>query len=311
MSATAANKIAITPRSLSEAGHSALSPLTEHGYELIYPAPGKTPSESDLIQAMPGCVGWLAGVEPISAKVIQQASDLKVISRNGVGVENIDMDAARSRDIVIERALGANTRGVAELAISLMLDCFRSVAQSDAHLREGDWKRKIGIEAEGRVMGIVGCGAIGRCVAELALGLGMKVIAYDPYPLDGYAPERFCFASLEEVFSESQVISFHCPPGEKALVNQQQVDNMRDGVYLINTARAELLDDDAVLAGLESGRIAALATDVFHQEPPKPSALLSHANVIQTPHAGGYTVESVEKATRQAVENILSVLEKV
>lgn len=302
-------KIAITPRSLSGAGHPALSLLTERGYEIVFPAPGKTPSEEDLLRAVPGCVGWLAGVEPIGAKVLSAADGLRVISRNGVGVDNIDLQAAQARGVRIERAMGANARGVAELAVTLMLSAFRHVPWSDARLHGGDWQRRIGIEAEGRTLGIVGCGAIGRQVAEIALAMGMKVVGYDPFPNPGFAPVGFRYADLAEVLAVSDAVTLHCPPGDQPILTAQSLATMKHGVTVINTARAELVDDAALLAALDSGQVGVLATDVFHAEPPPPSALLAHDRVILTPHAGGFTEESVDRATRSAVENILKVLE--
>lgn len=302
-------RIAVTPRSLSAAGHPALSLLTDRGYEIIYPAPGKTPSEDDLLQSVPGCVGWLAGVEPISPAVLTAAEGLKVISRNGTGVDNIDLRVAGDLGIRVERAMGANARGVAELAITLMLSAFRSVPWSDAALRRGDWQRRIGVEAQGRTLGVIGCGAIGREVADLALGLGMWVVGYDPYPSNSFARPGFRFAPLDEALTQADAISFHCPPGARPILDAETIARLRPGVIVVNTARAELIDDTAMLAALEAGQVGGLATDVFRKEPPEPSPLLAHPRVIQTPHAGGFTEESVDRATRVAVENLLKVLE--
>lgn len=302
-------RIAVTPRSLSAAGHPALSLLTERGYDIVYPSPGKTPSEDDLLRSVPGCVGWLAGVEPISPAVLAAAKGLRVISRNGTGVDNIDLAVAGEHGIRVERAMGANARGVAELAVTLMLSAFRSVPWSDANLRRGDWQRRIGIEAQGRTLAVIGCGAIGREVADLALGLGMWVIGYDSFPSNSFARPGFHFAPLEEALTKADAISLHCPPGGAPILDAAMIGRLRRGVVVVNTARAELIDDAAMLAALESGHVAGLATDVFRTEPPEPSALLTHPRVIQTPHAGGFTEESVERATRVAVENLLKVLE--
>ena len=302
-------RIAVTPRSLSAAGHPALSMLTSRGYEIVYPAPGKTPSEEDLLRAVPGCVGWLAGVEPISPTVLAAAKGLRVISRNGTGVDNIDLAVAGEHGIKVERAMGANARGVAELAITLMLSAFRSVPWSDAHLRRGDWQRRIGIEAQGRTLAVIGCGAIGREVADLALGLGMWVVGYDPFPSNSFVRPGFRFAPLEQALTSADAISLHCPPGAAPILDEAMIARLKRGVVVVNTARAELVDDAALLAALESGQVGGLATDVFRTEPPEPSALLAHPRVIQTPHAGGFTEESVDRATRVAVENLLKVLE--
>lgn len=302
-------KIAVTPRSLSGSGNSALSVLIERGYEIVFPAPGKTPSEEELLRAVPGCVGWIAGVEPITPRVLSAAKELRVISRNGTGVDNIDLDAAQAQGIIVERAVGANARGVAELAITLMLSVFRSVPWSNGLLQKGDWNRRIGIEAQGRTLAVIGCGAIGREVADLALGLGMWVIGYDPQISNSFARPGFRFASLEEALTTADAISFHCPPGDSPILDANILRKLKRGVVVVNTARAELIDEDAMLAALDSGQVAGLATDVFRKEPPDLSPLLLHEKVILTPHAGGFTEESVERATRVAVENLLRVLE--
>lgn len=302
-------QIAVTPRSLSAAGHPALSPLMRGGYEIVYPAPGRTPSEEELLQSIPGCVGWLAGVEPISPAVLGAARGLRVISRNGTGVDNIDLGAARDLGIRVERATGANARGVAELAITLMLSAFRSVPWADACLRRGDWQRTIGIEAQGRTLAVIGCGAIGREVADLAIGLGMRVVGFDPFPPRAFTRPGFRFATRDEALTSADAISLHCPPGDAPILDAEMIARLKRGVVVVNTARAELVDDAAMLAGLQSEQIGGFATDVFRKEPPEPSPLLAHPRVIQTPHAGGFTEESVERATRVAVENLLRALE--
>ncbi|WDZ79083.1 phosphoglycerate dehydrogenase (plasmid) [Ensifer adhaerens] len=301
-------RIAITPRSLSGSGHPILSRLMDEGFEIVFPAPGKTPSEEDLLRAIPGCVGWLAGVEPISVRVLDAAKDLRVISRNGTGVDNIDLREAEARGITVERAMGANARGVAELAVGLLLSSYRHIPWSHQQLAKGEWRRRIGQEVKGRTLAVIGCGAIGREVVGMALGLGMEVIGYDPYPNDRFAPPGFRFAELEDALVSADAVSFHCPPGEKPILDGTMISRMKKGVIIVNTARAELIDDAAMLAALDSGQVSTLATDVFHSEPPESSSLLSHERVILTPHAGGFTEESVDRATSVAVDNLLKNL---
>ena len=138
----------------------------------------------------------------------------------------------------------------------------------------------------------------------------MQVLGYDPFPPGGFEAEGVRLATLEDALENCDAVSLHCPPAEWPIINGDRLARMRRGVTVINTARAELVDDGAMLAALESGQVAAYATDVFHCEPPQMSALLTHERVIATPHAGGLTEESVERATRAAVENLLRVLEE-
>jgi D-3-phosphoglycerate dehydrogenase len=161
----------------------------------------------------------------------------------------------------------------------------------------------------GQVRGIIGCGQIGRRVASLALGLGMKVLAFDEYPLASFNPSPdFTWAPLETVLSSSQIITLHMPPSNRPVLGAEAIGLLREGAIVINTARASLIDDSAMLSALDSGRVDTLATDVFSSEPPAPSTLISHPRVITTPHIGGYTKESVDRATEAAVDNLLKVL---
>jgi len=305
------SRVLITPRSVTRNGHPALARLEAVGCELIFCTPGVQPDEAELLGLVPGCVGYLAGVEKISARVLDAAKDLKVIARNGAGIDNIDLEAARRTGVKIVPAAGANARGVAELTIALMLALARDVAFSDAQMKRTDWQRRRGIELRGRTLGIVGCGHIGQKVAALALALGMKVLAYDPYADGAFRPQgEFRYADLGEVFSASDVVSFHCPapPDGKLLVTRESLATMRKGVYLINTARAGLLDEQALLEGLNDGHVAGLALDVFAVEPPGENALVRHDRVVATPHLGGYTTESIARAVEAAVQAILDHL---
>lgn len=303
-------RIAITPRSLSEHGHAALEPLTEAGYELVFPSPGRQPTEAELRAVLPGCVGYLAGVEPVGRALLEAASPtLRVISRNGVGTDAIDRAAAAEHGIAVRVAEGANAEGVAELAIALMLAATRHLPAADRAIKAGGWRRRAGVELRGRALGLVGAGRIGRRVAELALGLGMRVRAFDAFPDDGFRPRGdFAYAPLEDVLAGADVVSLHCPPAAEPLIGSRQIATMTPGALLINTARAGLVDEGAVLAALESGRLGGYATDVFVQEPPELTPLLLRDDVVTTPHVGGYTAESVDRAARAAVDNLLDEL---
>jgi phosphoglycerate dehydrogenase-like enzyme len=155
-------KVLISPRSLTRDGHPALDLLKEAGHEVVFCTPGKQPSEEELLRLLPGCVGFLAGVETISEKALESAKDLKVISRNGTGVDNIDLEAAERLGIAICKTEGANAKGVAELTIGLMYALARFLPLHDAKMKNETWERKKGIELEGRVLGLVGCGQIGK-----------------------------------------------------------------------------------------------------------------------------------------------------
>lgn len=302
-------RIAVTPRSLSDGGHPALRELERAGYDLVYPSPGTVPSEEQIRAAVSDCVGYLAGTECLSGPLLEDLQRLKAISRNGVGVDSIDVAAAERLGINVVTAPGANSQGVAELTIALILAGNRSIPWHDARLKSGQWDRRVGIEVAGKVLGLIGCGQIGRRVATMALGLGMKVIAFDEYPLESFAPSPdFSWAPLNDVLSSSHVISLHMPPSEQPVLGANAIRLLQADTGVINTARASLIDDEAMLQALDSGQVAYLATDVFSSEPPAPSRLITHPRVITTPHIGGYTKESVDRATQAAVDNLLQAL---
>lgn len=306
------NEILVTPRSLSAGDDPSLRRLVEAGYSLRFGPVGRTPGEAELLHLLPGCIGWIAGVEPVSETVVARAAPtLRVISRNGVGVDNLPLSACDRLGVEVRRADGANAQGVAELTIALILAALRQIAFSDAALKRGAWERRRGVELRGATVGVVGLGAIGRRVARMASDLGAVVLACDPVapPLDIAA--NVTRTDFDAVVARASVITLHCPPlpSGAALIDGTTLGRMSPGVFLVNTARASLIDETAVLDALESGRLACYATDVFDVEPPGASRLVLSDRVIATPHIGGYTLESVAEASRVAVANLLESLE--
>ena len=243
-------KVLVTPRSLTRDGHPSLNLLREAGYEVIYSTPGKQPAEDELMKLLPDCIAYLAGVEKVSERVLESAKDLRVISRNGSGIDNIDLEAAERLNIRICKTEGANARGVAELTIGLMFSLVRAIPFHDEKMKREAWERRKGIELENRMMGLIGCGQIGKEVTLLALGLGMKVIAYRRHPDLSFSPsEKFSWVSFDQVLEESDIISLHRPasPSGKPVITGQVISRMKRGVYIINTSRASLIYEKAVL----------------------------------------------------------------
>lgn len=304
-------RILVTPRSLSNGGHPAMQPLLDAGFELVCPAPGATPTEAQLIAAIPDCLGWLCGVERVSSAVIENAPALRVISRNGTGVDNLPMLTLDQRGIAVTRAEGANARSVAELALTLALAGLRHVVPTHQGMKQGDWPRRIGREMAGARVGVVGLGAIGASFARFCLALGAQVHGFDPFaPADQIVDAAFRRTDLAGALEAMDVVSLHAPmPADgQALIGADLLARMAPGAVLVNTARAGLVDEAALLAALGAGHIGTYATDVFDTEPPQPSALLAHPRVILTSHIGGFTTESVERATAAAVANLLKAL---
>jgi len=307
-------KILVTPRSVTRSGHPSLDRLRAAGFEIIFSRPGLQPTEEELCSLLPDCTGYLAGVEPVTAKVIASAAMLRVISRNGTGVDNIDLAAAAARGIAVLRAEGANARGVAELTIGLIFALARRIPPCDAAMKRGDWERgSTGVELEGKTLGLIGCGRVGRLVAQLGLALGMEVMAFDAFPDPAFQPGNgFRCASLTEVLQAADFVSLHCPPapGGRPVLDAAALARMKPGAFLINSARYDVFDPDAVLTALDSDRLAGLALDAFDTEPPSDTRLVLHKSTIATPHTGGFTGGSIDRAMTAAVDQLLRELRR-
>lgn len=298
-------RILITPRSLTSDPPAALDQLRKAGHELVFCSAGQTPDEAELIALLPGVEGWLAGVEPVSPAVIAAADSLRVIARNGSGADNLPMAMLNARGIAVTRAMAANATGVAELALGLILAACRHLPVVAAGVRAGAWPRPKGREIEGTTVAIIGAGAIGRKVAAVMQQMGASVLAVDPASPDLGPDIRL--VSLPEALAEAEIITLHCPlPADgKPLID---AGRMRHGAILVNTARAGLVDESAILAALNGGTLSCYATDVFAQEPPRPGGIAEHPAVIATSHIGGLTEASVNRATVAAVQSLLAVL---
>jgi D-3-phosphoglycerate dehydrogenase / 2-oxoglutarate reductase len=297
-------RILVTPRSLSASEHPAIQLLRDQGWEVIFGPRGRLPEEAELLQLLPGCAGWLAGVEPISVRVLDAANQLQVISRNGSGIDNIPLEEAKGRGIAVLSAAGANAQGVAELTLGLALAAIRHFHLADRQLKEGKWARRLGSELNGKSALIVGFGKIGRLVARLLAAFGSSVSVVEPMAV---ATDPFAKVELSAGMRSADLVTLHCPPlpGGRPLITTELVARSRPGLILINCARRSLVDETAVLAGLETGQIEIYASDVFEEAAGDSSALIGHPKVIATPHLGAYTKESVDRAAVEAAENLI------
>lgn len=310
-------RILITPRSLTSGPHPQIDRLRHAGFEIATCTPNTLPTEEELISLLPGCTGWLAGIEPVSVKAINAARDLRIISRNGTGVDNLPMDVLVKKNIKVAIAGGANAAGVAELAIALIFSALRHIPAADAGIKDGAWPRRRGRELRDRTVAVIGCGAIGGEVARLLTALGAKVLAFDPacpninLAPDKFPPEKFRWVDLPTAFREADIVTLHCPLQRdgRPMLDWVALNSLRRGAIIVNTARAALIDEAALLAALIVGTIDGYATDVFDQEPPKDLTLARHERVIATSHIGGFTDESVDRATSIAVDHLLEALQ--
>lgn len=235
----------------------------------------------------------------VDGDLIAAAPRLRAIARAGTGVDNIDLEAASARGIVVFNAPGANSISVAEHTCALMLALARSIPRADASLKAGRWEKAdlTGIELRGKTLGLVGLGRVGREVALRARGFGMELLAHDPYIASHVAEElRVELVSLDELCARADFISLHVPstPATRRLFDADRFARVKPGARFINTARGDLVDGTALLAALESGRVAGAALDVFDTEPPQDRRLLAHPQVIATPHIAASTAEAQE-----------------
>ena len=250
----------------------------------------------------------------VTAEVIEAGGSLQVIGRAGVGVDNIDLDAATQKGIAVVNAPTGNTVAAAEHTIAMMMALARNIPQAHESLRRGEWTRSTftGIEVRNRVLGIIGLGKVGAEVARRANGLQMRVHGFDPFVSQEHA--NFLgleLVSLERIFQESDFICIHTPLTEstRGLIGEKEIVTMKSAVRILNTARGGLIDEDALFKAVEEGRVAGAALDVFSKEPPGDSPLLKNGKIIVTPHLGASTEEAQTEVAREVAEQVIAVLQ--
>ena len=306
-------KILVTPTSLQPGkGSPALERLQAYSDDLVFNELGRPLAEEELIPLLRDCDGYIAGLDQVSAKVIEACDRLKIISRYGAGVDRVDLEAAKKKGICVSNTPGANAEAVGELTFALLLAVARNIPKLNASTREGGWIRSTGTELFGKTMGVLGLGAIGKVTARCAAGFGMEVIAYDPYINDAYCTEHgIGNVSFEELIARADVIALHLPLMESThhLIDEAAIGKMKSGVILINASRGGLIDEAAACRALAEGKLGGLGLDAFEVEPPENSPLFAFDNVVVTPHTGAHTNEATANMADMAVDNLIEVLE--
>ncbi len=250
----------------------------------------------------------------ITAKVLEAAKNLKVIGRAGVGVDNIDLEAARERGITVVNAPQAATQAVAELVIGMMFALARSLTKADAAMKRGEWikKKLLGTELHGKTLGIIGMGRIGSRVGQLAKALGMEIVGYDPLIPAEEIERRGAkpLQTLDELYTVADVITLHVPltPQTRGMIGKEAFGKMKRGVIVLCAARGGVIDEDALLEALESGQVAGAGLDVFAKEPPGATPLVTHPNVLATPHIGAQTAEAQRRVAIDIATEVLAAL---
>lgn len=290
-----------------------LAKLEEEGFEVIG-KPGI--DENELIRTIPGYIALIirSGTK-ITDRVIDAASDLRVIGRAGTGLDNVDIDAATRKGIIVMNTPEANTISAAEHTISMLLSLSRNIPQAHFSLRKGEWNRKkfIGTEVYGKTLGIVGLGRIGSEVAKRAQAMGMRVIAYDPFVSRSRAEEiGVKLSEMEDLLPRVDYLTIHTPLTEhtKGLIGEKEFSLMKDGVRIINCARGKIIDENALYKVLKSGKVKGAALDVFEKGKPFGSPLLELDSVIATPHLGASTEEAQIRVASEIATQVADVLKR-
>jgi D-3-phosphoglycerate dehydrogenase len=300
----------LIPQDVSEEGKEY---LRQHGCEVIM---GSGITVDALKKDIADCDALLARTEIIPAEVLEAAPRLKVVGRHGVGVDNIDIKRAEELGIYVTNAPESNAGSVAEHTIGLIIACSRFYIKCNQELRNGNFEVRNqvrGFDVEGKTLGLIGVGRIGAKVANKAFnGLGLKVIACDPYIEKGNVPpEVERMVGWEDLFRSADFVSLHLPSVEetKGIVGRSEFNLMKSTAFLINTARGDLIDEQELVAALRKGKIAGAGLDVFEKEPPQPaSPLLSLTNVVATPHNAALTWECSARMAVHAAMGIVEVL---
>jgi D-3-phosphoglycerate dehydrogenase len=289
----------------------AMDKLRSFADSLVFNPGGKPLSEDELIPLLDGCEGCVAGLDHYTAKVIESAKTLKVISRYGAGVDRVYLAAAKARNIVVCNTPGANSQAVADLTFALLLCVARKVSVLDRKTREGQWPRSTGTELYGKTIGILGLGSIGKAVARRASGFSMKIMAYDPFINREYAESNGILpADFDTVTREADFLCLHLPLADETrhIISKDVMHTMKKGAIIVNTARGGLIDEAAAYEFLASGHLGGMGLDVYEAEPPQKSPLFDLENVVLTPHTASHTFEATTAMADMSVQNLIDVL---
>lgn len=295
--------------------------LSQKGVEILQQAQGIEAtvstglSEEELIKEIGSYHGLIVrSATKVTARVIEAAESLQVIARAGVGVDNVDIPAASKRGIVVMNAPAGNTIATAEHSMAMIMSLARHIPQANQSMKTGKWEKKLfmGTEVTGKTLGVIGLGRIGKEVAHRANGVRMEVIGYDPYmPKDKLRHLEMEIVDFDELLRRSDYITIHTPLNDQTrhIIHEGNLAQLKQGVRLVNCARGGLYHEEALLKGLESGRIAGVALDVFTQEPPEGIAVVDHPSCITTPHLGASTDEAQVSVAVETAEEVRDFLQ--
>ena len=304
-------KLVITPRGFSSYGLEEIVVLEKAGFTVDYNDTGRAYSKEELLKKSQDADALIVGVDDIDRSFLEACPRLKIICKFGVGIDNIDTDFCMEKGIVVERTLGTNTNAVAEHVAALMFLDAKNLYRNITEVKDGFWNKPTGYEISGKVLGIVGYGAIGKRLAEIALSLGMKVLVQDILPIKENELKKSAVneASFEEILLHADYLSLHLPLVDetKNMFSQTAFEKMKKSACLINTARGGIVDEEALYEALTQGKIRSACFDVFSKEPPqRGDKLVTLDNFYLTSHIGARTEEAEKRTCNLSAEKIIN-----
>lgn len=298
--------ILITARSFGFASGKAMDAFkNNHAIKVVKPDHTAAFNEQEMYDLVPGKDAVIVGTDKITKKVIARADRLKVISKHGVGVDNVDIAAATEAGIIVTNLLGMNDCTVADMAFGMILALSRQICYADRKVKNRHLDKILAHDVWGKTLGVIGTGQIGQNLIKRAQAFDMKVIAYDLFQNDEAAKQiGFTYVSLDQLLAEADIISIHVPwtPETERLIGTEAFEKMKEEAYLVNTARGGIVDEAALVEALKTGKIAGAALDVFESTFPQMKDIYSLENLILTPHIASYTYETLEAMDMVLVE---------
>ncbi len=285
--------------------------LDQNGYDIFTNQLGRKLESSEIIELAKESVGIIAGTEPYTKEVLQKLPHLKVISRLGVGMDNIDLETAKGMGIKVYKTQTTPAQAVAELVVGLMVNVGRKISIQFSELKNGTWNKQMGELLHGKTLGIIGLGTIGKTLVKLVKGFNFNILAFDIFHDEGFAKENnISYCSLDNLLSKSDIVSTHLNLSENniGLMGEKQFAIMKPSSIFINTSRGEVVDEKALYHALKSKEIGAAGIDVFQKEPYK-GQLKDLKNVVLTPHIGSYAKEIRIQMEIEATKNLINGLE--
>lgn len=304
-------KILVTSRSFGQVSEEPIKLLEQNNCSIDFKKESGLYGEEDFLKVIGEYDAVIVGADHMTAKVIEAGKKLKIICKHGAGVDNIDCEKAKEMGIPVTNVPATNSDAVADFAFGLILNTARKISANAFEVKRGKWNKDIGVDVCKKTLGIIGCGAIGRRVAKRGQGFDMRVLGYDPYVKESANLSNISLVDLDTLIKESDFISIHVPltPDTRNLIGSKEMQQMKKGAFIINTARGGIVDENALYQFLTNGHLGGAALDVTEQEPIQAdSPLLKLDNVIITSHIASYSKESLNAVSMACARNIIKII---